>query len=62
MNTQATLARDAVVDALTAQLARRRLQNTAYHRFAQRVLAGDQRQRRPQIVPMSIAARAKTAA
>jgi len=51
-----------VVAALTKQLAMRRLQNTAYHRLAQRVLAADQRQRRPQIVPISISAPTKTAA
>ncbi len=62
MNTQGTLTKHTVVDALIDQLATRRLQNIAYRRLAQRVLAGDQPQRRPQIVPMSIAARTKIAA
>ena len=60
MNT--TLTRAAVVDAVVAQLAMRRLQNTAYQRLARRVLEGDQRQRRPHVLPVSIAARARTAA
>ena len=60
MNT--TLTRAAVVDAVVAQLAMRRLQNTAYQRLARRVLEGDQRQHRPHVLPVSIAARARTAA
>jgi hypothetical protein len=62
MSTRGTLTRDAVVDALIAQLAMRRLQNTVYQRLAQRMLGASAQPRQPHILPVFIAARAKTAA
>jgi hypothetical protein len=62
MNAQAALTKSAVVDQLTAQLAMRRRQTIAYHRVAQRVLGGTKQARRPQTLPVLIAARTRTAA
>ena len=56
------VSRDAVVDALIAQLALRRRQSTAYHRLSRRELGATEQPRRPHMLPVSIAARTQTAA